>query len=175
MKYDSDIHHRRSIRLRGYDYTQAGAYFVTACTYARDCLFGQIVGGEMRLSAHGAIALECWQAIPQHCPHADLDAFVVMPNHMHGILMLADDAARSAHPPAQERFGRPVAGSLPTIMRLYKAVVTRRINELRNTSGAPVWQRNYYEHIVRDQASLGRIRAYIANNPLRWGIDRLHH
>jgi REP element-mobilizing transposase RayT len=174
MKYNPDIHHRRSIRLRGYDYTQAGAYFVTACAHARECLFGEIVEGEMRLNAYGQIALECWQAILDHCAHVNLDAFVVMPNHVHGILLLVDDAAKSLHLSTQERFGKPVAGSLPTIVRLYKAAVTRHINELRNTPGAPVWQRNYYEHIIRDQASLDRIRAYIASNPSRWEPDQVH-
>src|SRR5262245_6602365 len=171
MKYDPDVHHRHSIRLRGYDYTRAGAYFVTACTHARECLFGRIAGGEIRPSTYGAIALECWQSIPEHCPHVDVDAFVVMPNHVHGILVLVEDTARSSYAPAQERFSKPVAGSLPTVVRLYKAAVTRRINDLRGTPGAPVWQRNYYEHIIRDQASLDRIRAYIASNPSRWKPD----
>jgi putative transposase len=167
MKYNPDIHHRRSIRLRGYDYTSGGAYFVTANTHARECLFGQIAGGELDLNAYGQIALECWLDIPTHCPQADLDAFIVMPNHIHGIVVLVDDAARSSLTPVQERFGKPVAGSLPTIVRLYKAAVTRRVNELRDALGMPIWQRNYYEHIIRDDESLNRIRAYIVSNPLR--------
>jgi putative transposase len=174
MKYNADIHHRRSIRLRGYDYTRAGAYFVTACAHARESLFGQIVAGEMRRNTYGEIALECWQAIPDHGPHVELDAFVVMPNHIHGILVLPDDTASPLRQATQERFSKPVAGSLPTIVRLYKAAVTRRINEVRNAPGVPIWQRNYYEHIIRDQASLDRIRAYIADNPSRWASDRLH-
>jgi REP element-mobilizing transposase RayT len=97
-----------------------------------------------------------------------------MPNHVHGILVLGAEAAMSSHAPAQERFGKPVAGSLPTIVRLYKAAVTRRINELRNTPGASVWQRNYYEHVIRDQTSFDRIRDYIATNPARWAPDQLH-
>jgi putative transposase len=174
MRYNPNRHHRRSVRLQGYDYTQAGAYFVTACTAAHTCLFGQIADGEMHLSVYGAIPLECWQEIPDHCPHVELDTFLVMPNHIHGILMLKDAAARSMHLPTQERFGKPVVGSLPTIMRLFKAAVTRRINELRTAPGALVWQHNYYEHIIRGQASLDRIRAYIVNNPLRWELDQLH-
>lgn len=168
MKYNPDIHHRRSIRLRGCDYTSGGAYFVTANTHARECLFGQIVDSDLRLSEYGKIALECWLDIPNHCPQADLDAFIVMPNHIHGILVLDDDPANSSDAPAQERFGKPVAGSLPTIVRLYKAAVTRRINELRSGPGMPIWQRNYYEHIIRDDDALNRIRAYIITNPARW-------
>jgi putative transposase len=174
MKYNPDIHHRRSIRLPGYDYTRGGAYFVTACTHARACLFGQIAGDTINLSAYGEIAPECWLDIPAHCSQADLDAFTVMPNHIHGILVLADNLATSSDASAQERFGKPVAGSLPTIMRLYKAAVSRRINELRGGPGVPIWQRNYYEHIIRDQESLSRIRNYIASNPAKWGEDQLH-
>lgn len=174
MKDNCDIHHRRSIRLRGYDYTRAGAYFVTVCVQARECLFGQIVDGAMRLDSYGEIALECWRAIPEHCTHVDLDAFVVMPNHIHGILMLKDTAVQSVQPPAEEGFAKLVAGSLPSIVRLYKAAVTRRINSLHDTPATPVWQRNYYEHIIRDQVALDQIRAYIADNPLRWEQDQLH-
>lgn len=174
MKYNPDLHHRRSIRLRGYNYTSAGAYFVTACAYARECLFGQIAGGEMRLSVCGQVALECWLDIPIHYPQIELDTFSVMPNHIHGILVLVDDAAKSSNLPAQERFGKPVAGSLPTIVRLYKAAVSRRINELRSAPGVPIWQRNYYEHIIRNDESLNRIRTYIDTNLLRWETDQLH-
>ena len=95
MKYNPDIHHRRSIRLRGYDYTRAGAYFVTACTHARECLFGQIVGGEMCLSAFGLVADAYWQSIPDHFAGVELDAFVVMPNHIHGIVVLPDASTPS--------------------------------------------------------------------------------
>ncbi|MBK9941051.1 MAG: transposase [Kouleothrix sp.] len=171
MKYDPALHHRRSIRLSGYDYTQAGAYFVTACTAARRRLFGELVGSEMRLSRYGAIALECWEAIPEHCPRVELDAFVVMPDHIHGILVLPEDADR-ARVAARERFSKPVAGSLPTIVRLYKAAVTRQINEWRGTANPPVWQRNYYEHVIRSQAALERIRAYIVDNPSRSALDQ---
>src|SRR4051812_6812384 len=114
MKYNPDIHHRRSLRLREYDYTGAGAYFVTACTNGRECLFGWIDGGELSLSAYGQIALECWLAIPGHCPLVDLDACIVMPNHIHGILVLIDDRIGASSVPAHERFGKPVAGSLST-------------------------------------------------------------
>jgi REP element-mobilizing transposase RayT len=172
MKYNPDIHHRRSIRLRGYDYTSGGAYFVTVNTHARECLFGQIAGDELSLNAYGEIALECWLEIPTHCPQADIDAFVVMPNHIHGILVLIDDMDPALDAPAQERFGKPVAGSLPTIVRLYKAAVTRRINELRGAPGIPIWQRNYYEHIIRDHEALTRIRTYIITNPTRWKVEQ---
>lgn len=103
-----------------------------------------------------------------------LDAFVVMPNHVHGIIALADHDGRgtSQRGPTIERFGKPTSDSIPTILRLFKSATTKRINEMRDTPGLPVWQRNYYEHIIRNESSLDRIRQYIFDNPARWAIDR---
>jgi len=189
MKYDPQCHHRRSIRLKGYDYAQAGAYFVTICTRERACLFGEVVDGEMRLNDAGRMVERCWLDIPRHFPHVELDAFVIMPNHIHGIIVITSDpdvgarhvearhvGARHAVPlqmaPHAEQFGKPVPGSLPTIVRSFKSAATKRINIWRGTPGASVWQRNYYEHILRDEASWERVREYIANNPLQWAVDR---
>jgi REP element-mobilizing transposase RayT len=97
MPYDPQKHHRRSIRLKGYDYTQPGAYYITLCTKARQCLFGDVVKGEMRLNALGDLAFTCWQAIPNHFPHVELDAFVIMPNHLHGILVISDTRVGATH------------------------------------------------------------------------------
>jgi putative transposase len=176
MRFDPEKHHRRSIRLKGYDYRRQGAYFVTICTHDRLCLFGEVVGGEMRLNEYGRIALGCWKEIPLHFPQAELDAFVVMPNHVHGIIVLTVGARHAV--PLQngisektEQFGKPVAGSIPTIIRSFKSATTRHINALRGTPGSPVWQRNYYEHIIRNEESLNRIREYIKTNPLRWAMD----
>ena len=171
MKYDPEKHHRHSIRLKGYDYSQAGAYFVTIVTQNRACLFGAVVDGEMRLNETGQIVRRCWLDIPAHFPHAELDEFVVMPNHVHGIIVIVDGRGTACRAPT-EQFGRPVTGSIPTVIRSFKSAVTKRINEQRGTPGAHVWQRNYYEHIIRNEESLDRIRQYIANNPLRWAFDR---
>nr|WP_315862938.1 transposase [Thermosynechococcus sp. NK55a] len=294
MPYDPERHHRRSIRLKGYDYTQPGAYFITICTHDRACLFGEVVEGQMRLNEAGHIAQQCWTDIPNHFPHIQLDEFIIMPNHVHGILVIVHHVhhvgARHAVPPhgmpphgmpphgmpphgmpphgmpphgmpphgmpphgmpphgmpphgmpphgmpphgmpphgmpphgmpphgmpphgmpphgmpphgmpphgmpphgmpphgmpphgmppppmaspnpTVEQFGKPVHGSLPTIVRSFKSATTRHINILRGTPGAPVWQRNYYEHIIRNEDALHRIRQYIATNPLRWHLDR---
>ncbi len=161
---------RRSLRLKDYDYAQAGAYFVTIATRDRACLFGVIVDGQMCLNAAGREAEQCWLQIPQHFPNAALDEFIVMPNHVHGILVLSRGTACRA--PTIERFGQPVSGSLPTVVRSFKSAVTQRLNALRGTPNASVWQRNYYEHVIRDEASLQGIREYIANNPLQWALDR---
>jgi len=182
MPYDPQKHHRRSIRLKGYDYTQPGAYYVTLCTKARQCLFGDVVKGEMRLNSLGHIAFTYWQAIPHHFPHVELDAFVVMPNHLHGILVISDteERARQCRAPTikqndipkTEQFGKPVPGSIPTVIRTYKAAVTKRINIICNTKGTSlIWQRDLYEHISRDEESLPNIRQYIVENPWHWAGD----
>ena len=174
MNDDRQRHHRRSIRLKGYDYAQAGAYFITVVTYDRECLFGDVVENEMRLSDYGSIVQDEWTKSAVLRPRVMLDAFVVMPNHVHGIIALADDDGRGTlqRAPTFERFGKPTSDSIPTILRLFKSATTKRINEMRETPGMPVWQRNYYEHIVRNESSLDRIRQYIFDNPARWAIDR---
>lgn len=175
MKYDPNKHHRRSIRLKGYDYTSPGMYFITVCTHQRQCLFGAIVDGEMELNDFGQIAVDCWQQIPKHFPKVCLDRFIVMPDRIHSILVIIDndmDMAMSC--PYEARFGLPIAGSLPTILGSFKSATTKRINISRNSPGNPVWQRNYYENIIRDSAALLKIREYIQTNPLLWHLDSLH-
>jgi putative transposase len=177
MRYEPERHHRRSIRLKGYDYRQAGAYFITLVTQNRACLFGEVVDGEMRLNAYGEIVRDCWLSIPEHFPRVLLDAFVVMPNHVHGIIVLSDTRAAGTRrgalqqPPETEQFSKPVAGSIPTIVRSFKSAVTKRINEHRGAPGTPVWQRNYHEHIIRNEDDFEAIRHYILTNPLHWHQD----
>lgn len=173
MNYDPAKHHRRSIRLKGYDYAQPGTYFITIVTQDRACLFGEVVDGKMCLNEVGHIVRDEWMKTAILRPRVLLDAFVVMPNHIHGIIVLPDDRRGTLQrAPTGERFGRPLSNSIPTIVRLFKSTTTKRINEHRGTRGAPVWQRNYYEHIIRSDESLNRIRQYIADNPLRWVMDR---
>ena len=185
MPYASQSHHRRSIRLKEYDYTQPGAYFVTMVTWQREELFGQVVDGEMRLNDFGRIAREEWLKTEALRPNVILhdDEFVVMPNHVHGIIWIVEDvgvgarrrrAPTNAAPPPEtvERFGKPVSASIPTILRAYKSAVTYRINALRDTPGAPLWQRNYYEHIVRDDKEFWATVNYIRDNPPNWQEDQ---
>lgn len=162
----------------GYDYTQPGAYFITIIAHQRRCVFGAVVDGEMWLNDAGRIAEQCWQEIPAHFPHVELHACVVMPNHVHGIIWITGNGAvgaRHAMPlpesAVMEQFGKPVSGSIPTIVRSFKSATTKRINEMRGTPGAPLWQRNYYEHIIRNDNSLNRLRQYIITNPVRWAMD----
>ncbi|MDX9721239.1 MAG: transposase [Myxococcota bacterium] len=211
MAYNPDRHNRRSFRLRGYDYSQAGAYFVTVCTKDRECLFGEVVDGGMRLNEAGTIVSNVWNELPSHFPCVQLDQVVVMPNHVHGIVVLTDDergvgaqfiapamgtGTTSAGAPKKGAINR--APTLGAVVRGFKARVTAAINDLRSLSGTaaipsegredtspsfafdwigqtprvPVWQRNYYEHIIRDDDDLSRIRQYIIDNPAQWAFDK---
>ena len=215
----SHDHHRRSIRLREYDYSQAGAYFVTVCSWERECRFGEVTDGVMRLNGEGELVGECWRAIPDHFAMIEAVDYVVMPNHIHGIIIIPPVGTTHASPhnaspnggspeeiPCAEisskgtshhdspigngnhlvvpRFFRathasplrsgPPPKSLGAVVGSFKSAVTKRINIIRNNPGGPVWQRNYYEHIIRDEADYLRIVEYIENNPLRWADDSLH-
>jgi putative transposase len=176
MPYDPLHHHRHSIRLQGHDYTKPGAYFVTICTHDRVCSLGTVADGQMQLNDWGRVVAECWAAIPIHFVHVTLDEWVVMPNHMHGIVIITDSVSgvgtRHCRAPTVEQFGSPVSGSIPTIVRSFRSAVTKRINLLRGTTAPPVWQRNYYEHIAQDEPGLSAIRRYIRQNPAIWNLDR---
>ena len=229
MPYDPSKHNRQSLRLRGYDYAQSGAYFVTVCTQHRQCLFGEVKEGTMVLNEAGQIVAEEWLRSEIIREEITLDAFVVMPNHMHGIVVIdaedtlvagsgsggnpdktdgvgATDSGRHAprdipgrvdgvvgatgpsplprdepapptHPsthssvlPNDQRPGPPPR-SLGALMAGFKGITTKRINRLLQTVGARVWQRNYHDHIIRNERSWHRIRRYIETNPARWDDD----
>ena len=186
MTYDPEKHHRRSIRLREYDYAQAGAYFVTICTQNRECMFGDVIEGRMVLSGSGEMIESVWHGLPEHYPGVIVNAFVVMPNHIHAVVILVG-AGASACPDGSEepqgvadRPGQPqgVAPtlSLPDVVHRLKSLTTARYRrEIRESGWQPfagrLWQRNYYEHVIRDEDDLNRIRQYIAENPLRWDHD----
>ena len=200
MPYNPNIHHRRSIRLKGYDYTQQGAYFVTICTHQRNCLFGEIVDGEMKLNTNGEIARGSWLSIPRHFQNVELDEFVIMPNHLHGIILIVNnsevefsevegEALAISNDQNQQNLSRqcfaPTVNtgetikingtkpqSLAAIIQNYKSVSTRQINRINKAQGSVIWQRNYYEHIIRDEEALNNIRQYIFNNPINWVEDK---
>jgi hypothetical protein len=232
MKYNPNIHHRRSIRLKGYDYSQNGLYFITICTQNREHLFGTITNGQMALNPMGEIAHNEWFKTASMRPNIRLHEFIVMPNHIHGIIEIIPTPPHPVRthcmrPPdmpnhgQSERLGRvqraptnaattdnhgqsepghgqhagdivrahcmrphdapPITNNhgqrAPTvgdIVRGYKSAVTKRINEIRNISGVPVWQRNYHEHIIRNEIAYLRISEYIQANPRRWQDDNYH-
>lgn len=156
MFYNPEIHHRRSIRLQGYDYSQSGAYFVTICTFQRQHLFGEVNDGEMQLNVIGQIVSAIWQKIPKHFPNVELDKFILMPDHLHGIIIISEQDDKSH--------------SLATIIQNFKSVSTRRINKITQNSGVSIWQRNYHERIVRSDQELDRLRQYMLTNPENWKV-----
>jgi len=177
MKYNPQIHHRRSIRLQDYDYSSEGAYFVTMCTQNRECLFGEIVNGEMILNEYGKIVEQCWNDLPNHYDNIELDAYVIMPDHFHGIIFIvsvdsvnAIDSVDSVSVGAIHELPRLRRRKmlLPKIVGRFKMNSAKQINLMRNTPGISVWQRNYYEHIIRNDKSLENIRNYIINNTSKW-------
>ncbi|GAB4410261.1 MAG: transposase [Anaerolineales bacterium] len=225
--YDPGRHHRRSIRLKGYDYSERGAYFITVCIQNREPLLGEIVGEELRLNDAGRMVEEEWLRVASQFPFVETDAYVVMPNHFHGILFIvgenaganppftpnsakgthaaganlvfapaSDGEARGAHKEGDHKKGdhkkgdhkdRPYAarpcgtlpGSLGRVVQAFKSRTTHRyVMGVRYHGWTPfpgrLWQRNYYEHIVRNEADLNRIREYVATNPLRWTLDQLN-
>ena len=170
LKFDTKQSQRHSLRLRDYDYSQEGAYFVTICARDKVAILGGIVDGAIQLNRLENVVNKCWLEIPHHFPNVEVNAFVLMPNHIHGILVIHDCRGTACRAPT-EKFGRPTPRSLPTIIRSFKSAVTKRINALRKTPGAPLWQRNYYEHVIRNEPDLNEIRQYILDNPVKWGMD----
>jgi putative transposase len=203
-RYDPQRHYRRSVRLKGYDYAGPGAYFVTICVRERECALGRVVDGAMELNDCRRMVATTWQRIPRFFPQVELDAWVVMPNHVHGIIVIVDgvrgrgDAfpseghddesvsgeqelnetktpfAENVAPTGTPRPAGPPSGSLGAIVSNFKSLTTRRFNRMRKTPGVPLWQRGFYEHIIRNERELDAVRQYIADNPLKWELDRYH-
>lgn len=173
MAYNSTIHRRRSIRLQNYDYASEGAYFITICTHKKECILGEVVEGEARLSDIGTVALQCWLDIPNHFENVELDVCVIMPNHVHGIIIIHSVGAQYIEPLLHKyqsnKFRHVIPRSVGSIIRSYKAAVTRQCH--RTGVGQFRWQRNYYEHVIRSEKDLNAIRNYILYNPLKWFLD----
>jgi len=168
--------HRHSIRLKGFDYAQPGMYFVTICARNKEWLFGEIQDGKMELNEWGRIVEKCWYEIPKHFEHVSLNEFVIMPNHVHGIISIHSSrnhvGARHAVPlPKNRKFAGAIPGSLSTIIGSFKSAATKRINESLLLDHMNPWQRNFYEHIIRNMKDLNRIRTYIKENPAHWEND----
>lgn len=173
---------RRTIRLQGYDYAAVGAYFVTVCTHGRWCLFGEVVDEEMQLSSAGKMVEEVWQALPKRSPAIQTDEFVVMPNHVHGIVMINDNDSTNTDSTVNTPrvVGATLVVARPTVgdvMSAFKSITTTQyIHGVKTNQWTPfngkLWQRNYYEHIIRNDEDLNRVREYILLNPLKWNLDK---
>lgn len=171
MPYDPHKHHRQSIRLKGYDYTLAGAYFVTICTYKREPMFGKIVDGKMQLSLLGQLVYAEWQKTAVIRPNIYLDAFVVMPNHLHGIIVIYFNEAEGRPDGSPVQSTSLQSESLGAIVGQFKSKVTKRYRRFRKNDDSPIWQRNYYEQIIRNERHLTAVQQYIYNNPANWASD----
>lgn len=175
--YNPDIHHRRSIRLPGYDYSLGGVYFLTLCTYQREALFGRIADGAMHLNDSGKIVQDEWLRTASIRPEVQLDTLVVMPNHLHAIVLFSPTTGRGVEGSVGAHGRAPLhrsPKSLGSLVAGFKASATKHVNQVRHNPGAPVWQRNYYERIIRNECELTRIRDYVAMNPSRWSDDDLN-
>ncbi len=189
--YNPNIHHRRSIRLKGYDYSQAGLYFVTICCQDRICRFGDVVNGEMKLNEYGTVAYNEWMKTPELRTNVELGEFIIMPNHIHGIIRLHgrgelhspdnnnendSDEFDTSQPPDNRGVCktplRSPSQTIGAIVRGYKSSVTKQLNEMGFDE--KLWQRNYYERIIRDEQSYHRISEYINNNPAKWNDDKFY-
>ncbi len=168
---DDDLHPgHHSIRLKGHDYADGGFYFVTICADARRCIFGHIDSAAMRLTPVGYIVRECWTVIPSHFPRVSLHGFVVMPNHLHGIIEIGCQLGRSNAAPLQDGQLRVIAGSLGAVVRSFKAAVTQRARRELRWDGE-IWQRNYFERGLRDGKEHADAVRYIGENILNWETD----
>jgi len=176
-QYDPDIHHRRSVRLAGYDYSQCGAYFVTICTDNKKRLFGNIMDGKAQLNEIGVMVKHAWEWLPQQYQYVSIDEFVIMPNHFHGILII-NDVLNNSQRAVREQSTRavrepPLHKPVGRLIGVFKTVTTKRFNETRHSVGEKIWQRNYYEHIIRNEDDYMRIFWYIQTNPSNWRNDKL--
>ncbi len=181
MIYNPRKHHRRSIRLEGYDYRQTGAYFVTLCTQNRRCLFGPVVDGKMQLNDAGEMVEHWWSELNQKFATVETDEFVFMPNHCHVIIIITDSVVGAdlcvGPVPEGAHTGAPLQPRLSTVIQWFKTMTTNEyIHGVKTGAWPPfngrLWQRNYYEHVIRNEESLNRIRQYVPDNPARWQFDR---
>ena len=190
MHFDPEKHHRRSVRLEEYDYSRPGAYFVTVCVQDHTCLFGRVSGDKVDLSPQGQIVGECLRGIPVHSAGVQLDAFVVMPNHVHFIVVIQEPPVGATHAshdsvaaartedkwathasPLQKSARGPEPVSLAAIVGAFKSACTKRMRETFGGRAVKVWQRNYYEHVIRDNEEWNHIRQYVSDNPAKWAAD----
>ena len=163
---ENTVPNRRRTRILGYDYREPGAYFITICTFQRQQLFGKLDGQEIHLSPIGEIVKDRWLAIPDKNSYVDLDFFVVMPNHIHGILWIHRDRCFFDSENVRRANYRQNSGSLGRVIGSFKGACTRRVQEEFPLGKVDLWQRNYYEHVVRNEADLQRIQEYILHNPV---------
>ncbi len=164
-RYNPNVHNRRSVRLKGYDYTQPGAYFITVVTRDRESWFGDVISGEMRLNNKGQLIKGAWEWIPTRYLYVKLDTYILMPNHLHGIIVITEEDA--AHAKTSSSSSKP----LGRLIGAFKTLSTKRFNLLEGTPGQLLWQRGFYDHVIRNDRERERVREYIVQDPKRWESD----
>jgi putative transposase len=162
------IHRRKQIRLKEYDYSQPGEYFVTICAKDKKHLFGKIVEESIRLSPTGEIIKQCWESIPKHFPNVNLDEYIIMPDHVHGIVIVIEIDMNFCRGEVTSPLRKPTLGN---IVAYFKYQSTKMANAIQGTPGYRIWQRNYYDRIIRDEKELNNMRAYIFDNPVTWCLN----
>lgn len=174
-----------STRLKNHDYSENGYYFVTVCVKNREYLFGEIENGSMKINEYGTIVKKCWDDLGNHYENLQLGEFVIMPNHVHGIMIIDNDIPIETGYKQKETGYKPVSTKtkkkmmikkhgISEFVRAFKTFSSRRINKLRNAQSVPVWQTRYYDHIIQNEKELSEICDYINNNPLKWEEDELN-
>lgn len=183
MDSGPELPQRKSLRLRGYDYSLAGAYFVTICTHGKQCILSSMRARSIELSSAGEIVRAIWISLPERFPRVVLDEFVIMPNHVHAVLgFVGEGLAPPAVSVGKDTAGTPTAAplspvvapknhSLADVVGAFKSISTIQVNRLLQRKGVPLWQRSYYEHIIRKGEDLRKIQQYILENPLNWALD----
>jgi len=176
--FDPAIRHRQSIRLKGYNYSLPGAYFVTICAFRKQCAFGEVVDGAIRLNEIGDMVAEWWSKLQRNFTGVEVDTWVIMPNHLHGIISIvgADPRVRALSNAYEAEEGARAGAPLPRVIQWFKTMTTNRYirkvkQEGQGRIAGRLWQRGYYEHIIRTEKALNAIREYIESNPARWGDD----
>jgi putative transposase len=167
MKYGPEKHHRWSIRLKEYDYSRSGYYFVTICTHNHKFIFGHIENEGMRLNRYGEIIEECWRWLEMQYSYVSLGTFIIMPNHLHGIIIINNDDKRRGGSRTAPTKRKP----LGRLIGAFKTVSAKKINAIYKITNSTIWQRNYYEHVIRNENELNKICEYIVFNPLHWETD----
>jgi putative transposase len=167
MTFNPKIHHRSSIRLKQYDYSWPGWYYVTMCTKDRDCTLGDVIADRVVLNEIGKISEQCWRWLGERFPQVELDEYVIMPNHLHGIVIINEPRRNGSRTTPTQIKTKP----LGRLIGAFKTTSTKQINQRQGTPGDIFWQRGFYEHVIRNDADLHRIRQYIQNNPQKWALD----
>ena len=181
---------RKPLRLKNYDYSQPGSYFISLCSYEKKCIFGEVCENQMILNQLGKIVEFTWRDLPNHVSGITLDAFVIMPNHIHGIITIVDrtppvgggslcgNNLKGSNEPPPTLSGRPAMvikqKPLSEIVRQFKTYSAQRINRFRGTKYTHVWQRDYFEHVIRNEIAYQKVVGYIQSNPLKWKLDKYY-